>query len=78
MDTQNFEHGHSAAGAGYFGISGLAEWINLTHSLMQLESGAAAIPPDHRERLLELGLISHEDGAFQLTAQGRKAIGLRR
>jgi hypothetical protein len=58
-------------------MSGLAEWINLTHALMQLKAGDAVIAASRRDRLLALELVACDDGNLILTPRGRKAIGLR-
>jgi hypothetical protein len=78
MDTHNPDTPRFSAGAAAEGLSGLAEWINLTHALMQLKAGDAAIASSRRERLLALELVACDEGQLILTPRGRKAIGLRR
>jgi hypothetical protein len=77
MGIHNSDSAHSPAGAAGEGMSGLAEWINLTHALMQLKAGDAAVAVTRRERLLALELVAFDDGELILTPRGRKAIGLR-
>jgi hypothetical protein len=77
MDTHSSDTSRFSAGAAAEGLSGLAEWINLTHALMQLEAGDTAIASSRRERLLALELVAFDHGKLILTPRGRKAIGLR-
>jgi hypothetical protein len=77
MDAHDTDTPRFSTGAAAEGLSGLAEWINLTHALLQLKAGDAAIASTRRERLLALELIACDEGKLILTPRGRKAIGLR-